>query len=641
MEAVYLGLFAKLFNMVFEGLLKPLMSFLATVLKTIFSWVFNNLLKPLLVSLIMPTVKAVATLIMDALSGILFEIFALLLKLMEYLIHFFNIFSGLENVTYDGKSYTLLELLLVASPIRRAVWIVMGIGFVLIMMFSIIETVRSVIDLGNEVSRPVVRVLQSTFRGFIRMIMIPFTCLFLIQLSGVVMKSMSDGLEQAAESDAAVGTKTTIPRVLFSLTTLDAARDKQYNISSRGTERAENIGMTDALRAPFYYTDYKGEGGTKDYTNRDVVNATFEYKDIDYSIGFALGLMMIYILGICCFKFISRIFHVLILYVVSPLFAATIPLDEGKKFEGWKERFVGELFMGFGSVAAMQIYLLITPYVMDGALSFGDGSVEANALIRALFLLGGAYAVKTAGPILTGFISASAAGGETQADVTGAMLTMRAGASAYGAVKRAGGMGLAFAGKAGRTLLGSPYEKKDEKGEKANKGDLKQKRFLGGRFTYTYDKNGKGHFGMNWGKNFRFGMNQDGTYKRSVFGFSKKWDAKGNVESVKVPFVKWRSDSEGKLHVSNVDITSGFRFARAEKITKQEDGSIKREFGDMYCQEFSPLALSRSVDTDTGQVQTESFGIGGFKIYERGEGAESFEPSETIKKNEGGNGGNG
>ena len=616
MEPVYMGLFAKLFKKVYEAVIQPVMNFLIGLFKSIFSWVFENLLKPLLLNVIFPVLKSVASMIMDVFSVFLFDLYTMILKMIEYVIHIFYVFSGIENVTYDGAECTLMEALFYSPTIQKAAWIVMAIGFVLILMFTILEVSRSVLDLGNEVSRPVVKVLHSTFNSFIKMIMIPFVCLFLVTLSGTVLKSISTGIEAVAINDENVGTKTSIPRIIFSITTLDAALNPRYNISARG-DRAEDIGMTDAVRAPFYYSDYKGEGGSKNYLSYDVVCKTFEYKDIDYALGLILSLLMLYILVSCAFKFIARIVNVIILYVVSPLFAATIPRDEGKMYESWKDRFVGELFVGYGTVISMQIYLLIIPYIMDEKLTFGEGTIEANALIRVFFLVGGAYTVLKAGPIITGFISQSAATGENQNQAVGGMVAMQAGGGALSAAKTAGRLGGRLGGKALGTLKGNPYKKLDKKGNEVHDGNLKQHSFLGGRFTMTYDKDGKGHFGMNMGKHFRFGMQKDGTYKRNIFGFSKKWDEKGNLKSKSVPFVKWKADSEGNMHVSKIALSEGLQMKRAEKITKDENGNQHVTYGDMYVSNFSPLGIERSHDTKTGEVHLDSVNIGGMSIYER------------------------
>ena len=652
MESVYLGLFGKLFKMVFENIIQPIIEFLASVLSKILSWVFDNIMKPMLLSIVWPTVKAIAELIMDVFSTFLFWLVSTLYKIIEYVIIFFEIFSGIRDVNYNGQEMPFLNVLFVSPTIQKGVWAVMGIAFVLLLVFSIMAVVHSLGDSGGELNRPVSKVLQMTFKGFVRLILIPFTCMFLISMSGVVLRSVYKGVKDVSQGEMAIagadytGSSTSIPRIIFCLTTLDAANNDEYNISGKHTaDPPVNIALNDSIRAPFYYEDYSGTHGSEglDYTNRDVVSGFFNYKDIDYSLAIPLCLAMLFILIVCVIKFIERVFNVIVLFVISPIFASTMPMDDGKRYDTWKEAFIGQLFMGFGSVVSMEIYLLLIPYLMDSRLTFGDGSVEANALIRVILLFGGAYSVYTAGTLITGILSGSAASAERSAQAHGAMVARTAGSTAIGAAKFAGGMAMKGAGALGNKFKPEPYKSQKEiKAEKAaelaktgkNKDggyankpkndQLRQSRYLGGLVTKTFDKDGKGHMGINLGKNFRIGMRKDGTWKMNVFGFTRKYDKNGKLESKSNPFVKYKRSDDGQMHVSKVSMP-GMKFRAKEDHYKDENGEMKTHVGGMYMSDFSPLGIQRSYDQDSGSVQTDSVHTFGMNIYER-------EPKEEDKQ---------
>ena len=52
------------------------------------------------------------------------------------------------------------------------------------------------------------------------------------------------------------------------------------------------------------------------------------------------------------------------LFIASPIFVSTMPLDDGEKFKAWQDMFVAKIFSGFGSVIAMELYMLLCPVVM-------------------------------------------------------------------------------------------------------------------------------------------------------------------------------------------------------------------------------------------------------------------------------------
>ena len=197
-------------------------------------------------------------------------------------------------------------------------------------------------------------------------------------------------------------------------------------------------GIYDKLRAAYYYSDYNGT--RKDFFESSDVERDFKYTKMNFIIGYGMGILFLYIMASTSFKFINRMFNVIVLYVISPFFACTIPVDEGKNYESWKGMFVGQLFSGYGAVVAMQIYLMIVPSVMSGNIKFLSSSTEGDMIVRIIFLVGGGFALMNAGTVITGLISSEAASMENQQGQAfqGALATAYALTKAVG--KRAGGL---------------------------------------------------------------------------------------------------------------------------------------------------------------------------------------------------------
>ena len=247
--------------------------------------------------------------------------------------------------------------------------------------------------------------------------------------------------------------ETTLSRMIFVVASLDANKvDAHYNISGKVDDEdspvtvASDIGAEDKIRNPFYT-------GQSNYADTDVVGRSFDFARFDYLIGFGGSIFLLIVMAICLINFICRIFEVLMLFIASPLFVSVMPLDDGEKFKAWQDMFVAKLFSGFGSVIAMELYMLICPVVMSGGISFmQNGSTEADYLIRLVFMLGGAWAVIKAGPTITQLLNFQAGAAERQ---TGASVTaglMGAATTIGGTAKQAftGIRGSAAARSAGR-----------------------------------------------------------------------------------------------------------------------------------------------------------------------------------------------
>lgn len=663
MEVVYLGLISKIFNAVFDAILSPVFKFLASLLETVLSWLFDAVLEPLLVKVLWPLFMDLVDLIVDIFAGILFSVFADLMEIINAMQDAFNIFSGLQKVTYQGTPYNILELVFRMDKIQTAVWTVIAFSFVLMFLFAVLGTVRSMMDL-EEGQRPVSKVLSSTFKAFFKMMLIPVVSLFAIVMACEILVAINTAFQ---------GDQIYLSRMVFVVSSLDAAKDERYNISSTARDKVENIGTGDGLRKDFYE-------GRSSCTDKDTVSKTFKLGDFDYMIAFGGCAFLIVILATCLMTFISRIFEVILLFIVSPLFAAVMPLDDGEKFKAWQDMFVGKLFGGYGTVIAMQVYIILCPAVMDGRIVFGEGSVEANYLIRLIFLLGGAWATVKAGPTVTQLLNASAGmqEAETSRAVTagiGATAAM-AGSGAVSLAKSAkqkyterkanrqaamaesdkriakrlsakpggggspiGGAAAGFGGAASSgasagsgasaalagagagsgastTLAGAAAGSGGGSGSgsaTAGSGapESKARRLgtlFGGRLTLNQTKGGHRYLGLNFGKKASFGRDKDGNFHARFLGIGVRVGKDGKVDKISLPFVRFkrgqREDGKsGNFHVSKVKVKGVVNFKRAESVSTGADGKPVRTMGGMYCSDISAIGLKRRYDSDTGKVE--------------------------------------
>ena len=617
MQPVYLGLFSKIFNAIFDAILKPIIEFFGGLLNTILSFLFEEVVKPLLVNVFFPMFKTICELIFDILADILFDLYTMMLWLVDLMADIFNIFGGVSPVTYKGKETYLMLALFQMSPVMRAVWGLIGISFILLLIFSGFSVLRSMAELGNEVQHPLSKVLRNTFSGFCKMVAVPLVCLFLLLGTSVVLSSMSNGLAEMNSSrysknndDSYKGTTTTIGRCIFVVSTLDAARTSSYNITHTTADQKKGIGVNDSLRAKYYYTDYQVKEGSeyKDaavyFRDKDKVKDEFlakndfDIKEIDYLIGIALGLLFLYTLVRGVLTFVARIFNLFLLTLAGPIMGSTYPLDDGKKYEGWKELYVGEFFSAFGLLLGMQIYIMLIPVIMDGRILFGNGTVEANYLIRLVMMGGGAFMIKDVGPVITGLVSQTAANLESSAN-QGMMANLtKVGMEAWDKTKAAYGTAKGVFSKKKM----DEKKKQGGKGPSSPRGDAIKKSYLGGMLVKGKGNDGKEHWGFSLGSKFNFGLKGDGSVSGNVFGIGWKKGKDGKVDKVSVPFMRFKRGADGKMAVSKVKIAKGMQFRRSEVVDK--DG--KRTMGKMFCSDLSVIGMKKRFDADTGKVETLS-----------------------------------
>ncbi len=399
MGIVYLGIFSSVFEWVYDKILSPVVDFISSLLKTTLTWLFEEILQPLLENVFWPIFESIVELALELIGTFLYSVLITMFQIIDALQACFDIFAGLQDVSLGDTTGSLLEVMVSTSTVQTAVWTFVGIGVFLSIFFSILAIIRSMGDLSEQ-PRPVSRVLSMAGESMLTLFLLPAAVLMILTLSSTLLKQVDEAISPEASS---------LTSMIFIISSLDAADDENYNVSS--TTTTVDIGSYDSLRYPYY-------SGTKDYTNIIQVAQDFTLYRFDYFLGYGGCIFLLVILIIAAFGFIQRIFEIVLLFLVAPFFAAAIPLDDGEKMNTWKGLFLGKVFGGYGLVVGMKLYLIMAPIIMDQNIQFGDGSAEADYLLRFIFLLGGAWAIIKSGPLVTQIINAQAADAERESQNT-------------------------------------------------------------------------------------------------------------------------------------------------------------------------------------------------------------------------------
>lgn len=581
MEIVYLGILSTIFNWVFDKILSPVFKFIAGLLETVLGWLFNNVLGPLLQDVLWPLFTGLLDVIFSALASILYTIFASILELLDSMQQIFNLLAGVSEVTYNGKSTTLLEAVFQFPEVRRAFVLFTFVGIIMAFMFATLAVSKNFLEMDTENSRPLSKILSSTLKTMVRFMIIPLMALFLIQFSGLLLKQVSKAISAG---------DTSLARTVFVVASLDAVKDgDEYNIST--SKNPEKIGISDPKRKPFYDMNATDK---KNYWDKKAVSAVFDFAKFDYLIGFAGAIFLMVVLCMCLLNFVSRIFEVILLYIVSPFFVSVMPLDDGEKFKAWQEMFLGKIFSGFGSVFTMQMYMMLCPVIMGGNIQFAaQSTTEADYLIKLVFILGGGWAVVKSGPMVTQLLSYQAAMTERENNQAGFRAVAGAAAMTGSAVK-------------GLAQVGSQAFK--------NRKDKKP------HFSKQVGPDGKTTTNVNLGKFLKVGYDQKGRYRVKVLGGLVQYKKNNGQKSnkTKVGPLSWKKDGvTGKVKLSGVNM-GVFKTKRAEVAAVDADGNKTTRQGDklkMVSLNTGLFKRTNAFNKDGTDTYNQSMQLGKGKVF--------------------------
>ncbi len=460
MNMAYLGFWSDPVGWVMEKIMDPVFNFVGGLLNTAFTWLFRTILAPILKNVLIPLAIEIAKLILEALSGVFYSLMAEVWRFLDSMEQAYNIFIGIDFVTITtgdktSDPMTLLEALYSIQTIRNAFWYIFVVALVLLFMFTIYSVAKSIFDLETERPHTVSHVMNSFLRACVQFLIVPLFVLFMIRFSGVLVTTLDNAVQETGSSANA-----TIGSTLFVISSLDASKKSEYNISTASADMKTKLGIEDDARKD-YYTNGSKKHPEKTYWNTSQVEDDFVYSKFDFIVGFGVGAFVFIVMVSNSVVFIQRIFDMLLLYIAAPFFVSTMPLDDGERFKRWRELFLGKSISGLGGIVAMKLYLLIVPIVISGNITFtslASESTETTYVLKILFLLGGAWAATKSGSMVTGLISSAAGSSESQTASVGTGLAISALSYAYDYAKK----GLNQAMKAG---AGGPNEPEDEDDE--------------------------------------------------------------------------------------------------------------------------------------------------------------------------------
>ena len=469
--------------------------------------------------------------LLDILQGLLgwllLLIFQLLLKIVEIVESFFNIFAGTQKVYYDREPVYLFDLFFSNNAVTKMFWGMAIIAVVMSFGFCIVAVARKVTDISGTTKHTLGQIMSNFIRSIVVILLLNLCIVAAINMTTVIFERINYTMEHSATLGGGGETQytdeefATMVRILATMGNYAAnpSAESRYNVNAcfnaiRGemttlykagcfnydfplvqegkhtwqsalAQVAKAANLSEDLQLDTYYPSVQEaiilcfdqlktnpnfkpqESAVRKYTaaggmntaqmiffaasmgaeeNEQFRNGTIDdalrrsylngeksiyyYDDvfwdfsltkINYVMGVIAAICCILFLGKVALLFIVRIFNLLMLYIVSPLFASSMVLDDGNRFQNWTQSFVMQLFSAYGGIVMMRVYMLIIPIIYNENFSFFD-PLQTRSMFnmygQLAIVLAGAWAVSRGSEVLSGALSGNAAAAVNDADST-------------------------------------------------------------------------------------------------------------------------------------------------------------------------------------------------------------------------------
>ena len=177
---------------------------------------------------------------------------------------------------------------------------------------------------------------------------------------------------------------------------LTTREDVAYDFTDKGDYMAGYTYLI--VKYPY---DYHNTGFNK--YNLALVYYYYDLLQYNYLIGYFASYTIIMLLLNLMIGVIQRIFDLTILFIISPAFVATMPLDNGDKYGKWKSKFISKTLGLYGPVVGINLAFTILTlvqriYVFDPAGGGLNGLF--NALMQCVFVITAVLCVKDFGKLV-------------------------------------------------------------------------------------------------------------------------------------------------------------------------------------------------------------------------------------------------
>ena len=301
----------------------------------------------------------------------LYSISKTIFRLIDGLMMCANKLCGTEDVTLDGENTDFLTYLFRSEQISFAFKIASLIGIIVLVFFTIFAIIRSVTKEKAEGTPG--QICFKALKSFLMFLFVPAIMLATIWVGNTIMMAM---YKATSNGSASIGS------FLFGAF-------------------AQDGGMPSNIVDQFI-------NGVLDYTNTAQVSQYMDLANYSFFFSWLAGGVVLFTLASSLFLFVDRIISIIILYVVSPFSISTQVLDDGAHFKLWRDQILVKFFTGYGSIIALNIYMLIVQLTLNPSLVFFPGSEFGNLVMKLLLIGGGALTLKKSMALIGNLIASGA-----------------------------------------------------------------------------------------------------------------------------------------------------------------------------------------------------------------------------------------
>ena len=382
-------------------------------------------------------------------------------RLVDMIMQLFSVFSGIDTVKIDGKEESLLLYFIGNQNVIKVFWAIFIIGVFCLILFTTIAIIKNMFIIKKTISQ----IIGKMFVSMASMIIV-IICLFsFIFGANCILMEVDTAFNQ--------GSELTLGQQLFEASISDDAwvnpeyAEKDENGVSQGMKEIFGTNADGSIKnswdnvTPDKIFGVREKSWMFEDENKDLeTNFTGEIKQpeivqidkYDFFIGLPSSIILTIVMFVAIMGLVTRLYDLVFIFLTSPLIMSTLPLDDGAKFKLWRETAISKTLLAYGTVFAVNIYIIIMPLIDRIQI---PGQATLTTLMRVLLIICGALTISNGQVFFARLLGTDA---QESRQAAHGMRTMFAGVmgtarAVKGAARMTFGQYNAYTGKRERGLL--------------------------------------------------------------------------------------------------------------------------------------------------------------------------------------------
>ena len=294
------------------------------------------------------------------------------LYIVDSIMEVFGVLSGLNQVHVDGDGdQNLLDYMIANKTVQDVFMLIAAIGIAVALMFTMVSLAKNVVVRKKSAGKITFQFLTTA----ISTILTAFITIAVIYIANEILILIDYSFNDSVE------------RITLGQRIINICAGKELPWTGDDVRQFAFCGEGQTMFGKLEFGTFTGFPQIDSAGHGGLVYI----RDFQFLVGVLVSVGLIIVMIQTTLGLTTRLFNIVFLYLSAPLCIATVPLDDGARFKMWRETIISKILLAYGSVLAVNVYLLILPKILN--IKIGSGSGLVNTLFLCALVLCGAMTI--------------------------------------------------------------------------------------------------------------------------------------------------------------------------------------------------------------------------------------------------------